>query len=342
MPRDVLLALWLVAATMVSCKKEPPANVAALVNDRPITYADLDKQYAAQFSTPTPGANADLEAIQRLELLRTMIDNEIMLQRAEKLGLMAQDSDVEAKFTELKAPYTQEEFEKQLQARKMTAAELKAQLRRDLSIQKLFNREVSSHITITDKEVAEFYHANRESFNLAEPQIHIAQILVTPRADPGLRNLRNDDAQNEADARRKILSLEARLKQGEDFALLAQSYSEDPTTAPNGGDLGFIPESALTEAHVELRKIVVQLQPGQISPIIRTPEGYRILKLISREPAGQRDLNDPRVQQTIRETLTNRKEQLLRAAYYENARNEARVVNYYAQSIYERMTKGEK
>jgi peptidyl-prolyl cis-trans isomerase SurA len=190
--------------------------------------------------------------------------------------------------------------------------------------------------------VADFYHANRESFNLAEPQIHIAQILVTPRADPGLRNLRNDDAQNEADARRKILSLEARLKQGEDFALLAQSYSEDPTTAPNGGDLGFIPESALTAAHVELRKIVVQLQPGQISPIIRTPEGYRILKLISREPAGQRDLNDPRVQQTIRETLTNRKEQLLRAAYYENARNEARVVNYYAQSIYERMTKGEK
>lgn len=335
------MALMAVAA-MTSCKKGPPANVAAMVNDRPITYADLDKQYAAQFSTPTPGTSEDLEAIQRLELLRTMIDNEIMLQRAEKLGLMAQDSDVEAKFTELKAPYTQEEFEKQLRARKLTVAELKAQLRRDLSIQKLFNREISSHITITDKEVADFYHANRESFNLAEPQIHIAQILVTPRADPGLRNLRSDDAQNEADARRKILSLETRLKQGEDFALLAQSYSEDPTTAPNGGDLGFIPESSLTEAHVELRKIVLQLQPGQISPIIRTPEGYRILKLISREPAGQRDLNDPRVQQTIRETLTNRKEQLLRAAYYENARNEARVVNYYAQNIYERMTKAGK
>lgn len=335
------MALMAVAA-MTCCKKGPPANVAAMVNDRPITYADLDKQYAAQFSTPTPGTSEDLEAIQRLELLRTMIDNEIMLQRAEKLGLMAQDSDVEAKFTELKAPYTQEEFEKQLRARKLTIAELKAQLRRDLSIQKLFNREISSHITITDKEVADFYHANRESFNLAEPQIHIAQILVTPRADPGLRNLRGDDAQNEADARRKILSLETRLKQGEDFALLAQSYSEDPTTAPNGGDLGFIPESSLTEAHVELRKIVLQLQPGQISPIIRTPEGYRILKLISREPAGQRDLNDPRVQQTIRETLTNRKEQLLRAAYYENARNEARVINYYAQSIYERMTKSGK
>lgn len=335
------MALMAVAA-MTCCKKGPPANVAAMVNDRPITYADLDKQYAAQFSTPTPGTSEDLEAIQRLELLRTMIDNEIMLQRAEKLGLMAQDSDVEAKFTELKAPYTQEEFEKQLRARKLTIAELKAQLRRDLSIQKLFNREISSHITITDKEVADFYHANRESFNLAEPQVHIAQILVTPRADPGLRNLRSDDAQNEADARRKILSLETRLKQGEDFALLAQSYSEDPTTAPNGGDLGFIPESSLTEAHVELRKIVLQLQPGQISPIIRTPEGYRILKLISREPAGQRDLNDPRVQQTIRETLTNRKEQLLRAAYYENARNEARVINYYAQSIYERMTKSGK
>ncbi|MCS6954460.1 MAG: peptidylprolyl isomerase [Bryobacteraceae bacterium] len=340
--RRIFPAVLVALAGVVSCKKGPPANVAATVNDRPITYADLDKQYAAQFSTPTPGANEDLEAIQRLEVLRTMIDNEIMLQRAEKLGLMAQDADVEAKYTELKAPYTQEEFDKQLRSRKLTPAELKTQLRRDLSIQKLFNREISSHITITDKEVADFYHANRESFNLAEPQIRIAQILVTPRADPGLRNLRNDDAQTEADARQKILSLEKRLKGGEDFALLAQSYSEDPATAPNGGDLGFIPESSLTEAHVELRKIVMQLQPGQISPIIRTPEGYRILKLISREPAGQRDLNDPRVQQTIRETLTNRKEQLLRAAYYENARNEARVVNYYARSIYERMTKAGK
>jgi len=65
----------------------------------------------------------------------------------------------------------------------------------------------------------------------------------------------------------------------------------------------------------------------------RTAEGYRILKVITREPAGQRLLDDPSVQQTIRETLLNRKDQLLKAAYYEVARDEAKVVNYLASSI---------
>jgi peptidyl-prolyl cis-trans isomerase SurA len=77
------------------------------------------------------------------------------------------------------------------------------------------------------------------------------------------------------------------------------------------------------------------MQPGQVSPIIPSQQAYRILKLISREPAGQRDLNDPRVQQTIREGLLSRKDQLLRNAYYEVARNDATVVNYFARKILE-------
>ena len=62
--------------------------------------------------------------------------------------------------------------------------------------------------------------------------------------------------------------------------------------------------------------------------------------MLSKEPQGQRELNDPRVQQNIREILVNRKDQLLRAAYYEVARNEAKVVNYLAQSIMQSKDKG--
>ena len=82
-----------------------------------------------------------------------------------------------------------------------------------------------------------------------------------------------------------------------------------------------------------LRKLVVSLPPGGVSGPIHSQEGYRILKVISKEPAGQRELNDPRVQQSIRNTLLNRKDSLLRAAYYEVARNTAKVTNYLAQSI---------
>ncbi len=338
----VLGAVMAALVTLSACRKAPPANVAASVNNRVITFAELEKHYATQFPGDPSAreSGGDMAEIQKIEILRSLIDNEIMLQRAEKLGLMATASDVDAKFNELKAPYTQEEFQKQLADRKMTQEELKAQLRRDLSVQKLFNREITSRISISDKDVADFYSANRDGFNLAEPQVHLAQILVTPHPDPNVRNLRNDKAQNEEQARKKIQMIETRLKSGEDFAMVAQNYSEDPETGPNGGDLGFIPESALEKANVELRKIVMQLPPGRISQIIRTAEGYRILRVISKEPAGQRDLNDPRVQQTIRETLLNRKDTLLKAAYYETARNEAKVSNYLASSILERSKAG--
>lgn len=329
------LPLVLLGAIFVlnSCGRSTPPTVAATVNGRAITYADLDKQYESQFGAMSERPPDDQVIFQRLEVLRTLIDNEIMLQRAEKMGLLAVDSDVDAKFTEMKAPYTQEEFQKQLASRKTTAEEFKAQLRRDLTVQKLFNKEITSEISISDNDITEFYNANRSTFNLAEPQIHMAQILVTPNPDPNVHNLKNDKAQNDEQARKKIDSLYQRVLQGEDFAMLARNLSEDTNSAQNGGDLGFIPESALDKANADLRKMIMALQPGQFTKPMRTEEGYRILKVITKEPAGQRALSDPNVQQTIRETLLNRKDQLLRAAYYEVARNEAKVVNYFAMSI---------
>jgi peptidyl-prolyl cis-trans isomerase SurA len=331
-----LLAAILLAITVLSilgCKRAVPENVAATVNGRVITYADLDNQYQTQFMSSPEHPSDDQMMIQKLEVLRTLVDNQIMLQRAEKLGLMATDADVESKFTELKAPFTQEEFQKQLTSRKMSADDFKAQLKRDLSIQKLFNKEITSHISISDHDVSDFYNSNKSSFNFPEPQVHVAQILVTPNPDPSVRNLKGDKAQNEDQARKKMDMLLARLKQGEDFGVVAQNFSEDPTYAPNGGDLGFVPESALEKANPDIRKAIQSATPGQITPVVRTSEGYRVFKVFSKEPAGQRELTDPRVQQNIRETLLNRKDQLLRAAYYEVARDEAKVVNYLAMTV---------
>ncbi|MFN0166521.1 MAG: peptidylprolyl isomerase [Bryobacteraceae bacterium] len=320
---------------LVACKSTAPVNVAAEVNGRPITYQELDKQYESRFEPGSEKPSEDQLVLQKLEILRGLIDAEIMYQKAEKQGLLAADADVETKLNELKAPYTQEEFQKELAQRKIKLDELKAQLRRDLSIQKLINKEITSHIAITDADVANYYNGNKASFNFAEPQVHLAQILVTPAPDPNVRNLKNDKAQNEEEARRKIQMIEKRLQSNEDFAILAQNYSEDPSTAPNGGDLGFVPQSALEKAQTELRKIIMSLPPGQISPVLRAAEGYRILKVYSKEPSGQRELNDPRVQQKIRETLLNRKDNLLKAAYYEAARNDAKVTNYLARGIIE-------
>jgi peptidyl-prolyl cis-trans isomerase SurA len=325
----VCALLWL-----ASCKSSPPPNVAATVNSRPITYTELDKQYQLQFPQNTDQPPSEEQVmIQKLEVLRTMIDSEILLQRAEKAGLMAVDSDVDAKLNELKAPYTQEEFQRQLTAKKLTLDDMKAQLRRDLSILKLLNKEVTSKINISDKDISDFYNANRAGFHLPEPQLHIASILVTPKPDDNVRNLKNDKAKTEEQARAKIMMLENRVRQGEDFGMLAQNFSEDQQSAGNGGDLGFIAESALEKVTPDVRKAILGLKPGQVSHVVRTPEGYRLFRLLGREGAGQRELSDPLVQQRIREQLQNRKDQLLKAAYYEVARNSAQLANYLASSI---------
>ena len=118
-------------------------------------------------------------------------------------------------------------------------------------------------------------------------------------------------------------------------------YSEDPNTSSSGGDRGLVPESALhsdPEAYNEISK----LKPGQFTdvlPIYDAPNpghhiiGYAIYKLIGREPAGQRDLNDPRIQQIIRQGLREIHAQLLKRAYFEMLRDDAKVHNYLADDI---------
>lgn len=334
MPRIATPAALVCAALLAGCSRAPSPDVAATVNNRPIYYADVERTYKSQFPGKAEGESEDQVQLRRLETVRSLIDNEIMLQRAEKAGLVATDADVEARLNELKAPYTKEEFDHQLKQWGLTIDEMKARIRRDESVKKLFNKDITSKINITDADVTNFYNANRGSFNLPEPQVHMAQIVVTPRPDPNVRNLKNDKAKTDEEADRKIKAIEARLRQGEDFTMVAQSYSEDPQTTPNGGDLGFLPESSLDKTSPDLRRLVLSLQPGQLSPIIHTPDGFRILKMISKEPAGQRELSDPRAQQTIRETLLERKDQLLKTAYYEMGRNEAKVVNYMARGIF--------
>lgn len=339
-PRRAAAATLFVTAVMIlgcalaGCRSAASPDVAATVNGRPIYYADVDQAYRSQFPGKAEGESADQVQLRRLEILRSLIDNELMLQRAEKEGLVATDDEVTARLNELKAPYTKEEFDKQLKDWGLKLDELRSRVRKDESVKKLFNKDITSKIIISDADVAGFYNANRGSFNLPEPQVHMAQILVTSNPDPNVHNLKNDKAKTDEEAKRKVQALEARLKQGEDFGMIAQNYSEDPATTPNGGDLGFLPESSLDKTSPELRKLVLSLQPGQISPIIHTPDGYRILRMISKEPAGQRDLSDPRVQQSIRETLLGRKDQLLKTAYYETARNEAKISNNMSRTVF--------
>ncbi|HEY4978703.1 MAG TPA: SurA N-terminal domain-containing protein [Candidatus Acidoferrum sp.] len=333
----LLPAAGLLLSGLSGCKQTEhhSADVWAVVNGTEIKRDEVDKYYHSQ--VPAEGQKPTQEDALSLKLnvVEQLINNEILLERAKKLNLEASDGEVEDKFTEIKSPFTEEEFQRQLKSRGMSTDDLKRDLRRQLSIQKLLNREVAAKITITDQDVVDFYNANLNQFNVAEPQYRISQIVITPRKDPQIRNRKNDDATNEAEAARKSKMLVDKLNSGADFAQLAMDYSEDMNTAAAGGDLGYIPESSLNQSDPVLKKTVLLLKPGQVSQPILLKDSIRILKLVAREAAGQRGVNDPQVQQTVRDTLRDRKEQLLRAAYLAVARDEAKVTNYLAQQVVE-------
>jgi peptidyl-prolyl cis-trans isomerase SurA len=329
----------ILAATLIACTSQVGGDVMATVDGRKIFRSDVDKYYDNQVASAQQAPLGEQATALRLNILHQMIDDEILMRRAEKLGLLATDEEVERKYNEIKSPFSQQEFDQRLKDKKITLADFKRDIRRSLTVEKVMNKEVSSKINVTDQDVTDYYNAHKAEFNLIEPQYHLAQIMVSPTPNPQVHN-QNDKAQNEADARKKIQMIGNRLDSGDDFATLAMKYSEDPETSGNGGDLGTVPESSLRNTDPLTRDAVMKLKPGQYSTIISVVNpatkqalGFRIVKLVSKEPAGQRELSDPRVQQAIRSQLHDRREQLLKAAYYEVLRDSAKAENYYAKKV---------
>ena len=132
--------------------------------------------------------------------------------------------------------------------------------------------------------------------------------------------------------------LKARLNAGASFAELAADYSEDPQTAPQGGDLGFITETQLSRVPAQLRDVILKTTPGNVGAAT-AGGGYTLVAVLSREDPGQRDLSMPGVHDTIKTNLHDRKEQLLRVAYLTTMRNNAKVVNYLAERVVDAQSK---
>jgi peptidyl-prolyl cis-trans isomerase SurA len=328
---------------VAGCKKSYGPDVVATVNGQPIQRSEVEKDYRDNLGNNKEQPTKEQADATRLGILKQLIDDEILQQAAKKMNLVASDEEVDARLAEMKAPYTQEEFDKRLQASSMSLDDLRRQIRRYLTSEKLMNKEVTSRINITDADISNFYNANKAQFNFIEPKYNIADIVVTSQPTPMQQgaNLQNSKASNDVEARRKIEMIRNHLESGEDFATVANNYSENSTDANNGGNMGYIPESSLRSQPPPIFAAISRLQPGQITDVIpilppgaKSPAGYAIYKLIQKEPAGQRELNDPRVQQEIRQQLRDSRSQLLRAAYYEMMRDQAHIENHLAEQIF--------
>ncbi|MFZ0914974.1 MAG: SurA N-terminal domain-containing protein, partial [Candidatus Korobacteraceae bacterium] len=142
----------------VSCSgKQEGADEMARVNGHKITRTEVGKYFDNQTAESPQKPSQEQADSLRLSILRELIDNEILMQRAEKLGLLATDEEVNSKLAEIKAPYTQEEFDKRLKERNLTLDDFKRDLRRSITVDKVLNKEVTSKINITDDDITSYY-----------------------------------------------------------------------------------------------------------------------------------------------------------------------------------------
>jgi peptidyl-prolyl cis-trans isomerase SurA len=305
-------------------------DVWAVVGDREISRADVEAAYR-RLDQPPAASDEELLAI-RFRILEELINQELLLIRARAKNVDVTAEDVDKAYNERKSNLSDEAFGQELARRQLTVDSMKDALRRDLVGQKLLEQELGAKMTPTDEDVRGFFEKNRAKFNIAETQYRVAQLVVTPVRESQVSNRLKDDATSPAEAQKKVAMLAEKLKAGTAFAELASDYSEDPESAPRGGDLGFIPVSALNQVPPQLRQLVLTTAPGNIRTV-SAPGGHTFVFVIAREDAGQRDLSHPVVKETITNAIREQREQVLRAAYLAAARNDIDVVNHLARIV---------
>lgn len=314
-------------------EKVVSADTWAVVDGHEITREDVDKAYRrTRDGSQTLSDEEILTA--KLGLLNDLIIQEILFEKAAALKLAVAESELDTAYAAAGKNITTEAFQQELTRRNLTQADMREGLRRELLTQKVLEQEVGSKIAVSDQEISDFFNANRAQFNVPEESYRLAQIVVTPTRDPQIANRSGDDAATPQAAAAKVQMLMEQLKGGASFQDLAMTYSEDPESAPRGGDLGLVPMSRLRQAPPQLRNAVLNQQPGTVN-VASAGGAHTVVLVVGHEPAGQRDLSTPAVKDGIAGTLRGRKEQLLRAAYLTSLRGDAQVVNYLARRLVE-------
>ena len=306
----------------------------ATVNARQISREDVEKAYRREAAGQQ---RSDEEALGgKLALLNEIIIQELLIDKARELKIEVSDTEIDNAYAEAKKNITEDQFQKELSSRNLTPADMRDSLRRDLLANKVFEREVIAKIAVTDDDIKAFFEANRASFNRPEDAVHIAQITVTPQRANQQINRSGNDAGTPQEAQAKAQMLMERLKAGAPFAELAADFSEDPESSQRGGDLGFVPISALRQPQVApaLRDAVLNSPPGSVR-MVSIGGGHTIVLVVARDTAGQKDPSMPQVREMISNTLKGRREQLMRAAYVNALRNDATVINHLADRIIE-------
>jgi parvulin-like peptidyl-prolyl isomerase len=310
-------------------------TVAATVNGKSIMMGEVEKLIKQQAQGQQDKMSPLQLAQARLGVLDKLIQREVLYQRAQKENLLPNEEQITGAINQQKqqSGMTDEEFKKTLKQQEMTEEALREEARRDIAIRNL-QEKYNGKITISDREVEDYYNNNRSQFVSARG-VALGAIIVDP-ADNSAQGIAND-AKNDADAKLKIDSVYQQLKSGTDFATVARARSEDGDSLVRGGDIGFFSEDQLKQTGFpkELTdQFMGPMQVGGYAEPKQVSNKWYIFKLEERRLQNENlTLESPNVRQQITQALVKAQQDILNAALLVVAMNEAKVVNNLATNM---------
>lgn len=310
-------------------------QVAATVNGRNIMLSEVERTINQQ-TGGNPAALNQLQLAQaRLQVLNSLIQREVLFQRAEREKVLPTESQIDGVIATQKqnSGMTAEDFDKRLKEQNMSMETLRDEARKQLAIAALQDK-YSGKIDISDREVEEYYKSNPAQFK-NERGVALAMIAVDP-ADNSANGI-TDDAKNEADAKLKIDNIYQQLQGKADFATVARAKSEDIGTLARGGDIGFATEQDLKSNNFPpelVSSFFGSMQVGDYTQPTFFSGRWYIFKLAEKQLTTENlTLDSPGVRQKIAQALTNQRKQILNAALVETAVSEARIINNLAANM---------
>ena len=287
----LVLALPLAAT---SGHAEVVEEIVAQVNDKIIVLSEYRRSLESMRAEMQQGGLSGLELEARYKeqsanVLRELIDHQLLVQKAAELNLNA-DTEVVKRLDEIRQNMkleSMEALEEAVAKQGMVYEDFKANMRDNILSQWVIQREVGQRVNIKPEEIKAYFEEHKSEFKRPEGVV-LAEILVSTE----------EKKEDELPAlKKKAEEALEKARKGGDFAALARDYSDD-ATASRGGEIGFIEKGSMSS---DLEAVVDKLNKGDVSDIITTRFGYMILKLVDRSTGGEPQLSE--VESRVHEKL---------------------------------------
>jgi len=293
----VLLLLAAVLGTAATAGAELVNGIAAIVNDDIITIYELNKEYSRVLKQEEKKGAVSQEAAQKLrsDVLNSLIDKKLIAMKIKELNIVIGEEELRQSIEEIKKQnkLSQEALVAALLSQGISFDQYKAQMKEQLERLRLMSQEVKSKIQVTEREVTEYYEANKSQFR-EENSYRARHIFLKVE-----KNATSDQIKKVME---KAAMVAAEARSTADFAELARKYSDDPNAPNDGGDLGTFKKGDMLP---EIENAVIGMNQGEISDLVTTPAGFHIIKLEEKSLDRVKPLES--VKGTIEELLYRKK-----------------------------------